>query len=334
MARLITHALLFLLIVSVSLVAIVLAIPDGNDYAKAIIDKHARLERTPHPRLIFVGGSSMAYGLDSPTIEKELPYSVVNMGMMAFLGLRFMLDEIRPDIRRGDVVVLCPDYNTYQCSVDGHGEDLLAVVKVRPKSIVYFQSLGQLVNLVMYLPYAASTKIMARVTEALQVADTERPLIDFVNRTTGSRNGFNKYGDMIAHTKIRWVLEFDHGKGFSELGVDQRIIPLINEFYQYVKDQGGTVVVAYPPLAERYFNDNNNSIDSLRKWLKTELVCPIIGSPSDYVYPDEYFFDSVYHLNGHGKMIRTKKVIADLRSVLAESSAARRHHSLGSHMGD
>ena len=45
------------------------------------------------PRLILVGGSAAAFGVDSALLAKELPdYHPVNFGLYAALGTRVMLD--------------------------------------------------------------------------------------------------------------------------------------------------------------------------------------------------------------------------------------------------
>jgi hypothetical protein len=302
--------------------AIVLAIPEGNDYANATIDKHDRLQKARPPRLIFVGGSSMAFGLDSPTVEKEMPYSVVNMGLMAPVGLRFMLDEIRHEIHEGDVVLLCPDFTTYFTPVDGHGEDLLTMLKARPKSFTYLGSPGQLVNLLGSIPYVASRKVIRRGDRALEIRKTEDPMTDFINGTIGRRANFNEYGDMVGHINVNWPFERESGH-LEKLEFDEETIVLINEFYQYARTRGSLVLVMYAPLEETYYNEVKQIIDGLHNRLRKGLHCPIIGSPDEYIFPDEYFFDDVFHLDGHGRIMRTKKVIRDLQIGLGISSACR-----------
>ena len=85
----------------------------GKRYAAATIDKHNRLAQQPSPRIVFVGGSNLAFGLDSAAIERSLGYNTVNMGLDLSLGLDFMLREIEPLLERGDVVVVSPEYEQF-----------------------------------------------------------------------------------------------------------------------------------------------------------------------------------------------------------------------------
>ena len=62
------------------------------------------------PRLILVGGSAAAFGVDSTLLAKELPdYHPVNFGLYAALGTRVMLDLSINELRAGDLVIVMPE---------------------------------------------------------------------------------------------------------------------------------------------------------------------------------------------------------------------------------
>lgn len=62
------------------------------------------------PRLILVGGSAAAFGVDSALLARELPdYQPVNFGLYAALGTRVMLDLSIKELRPGDLVVIMPE---------------------------------------------------------------------------------------------------------------------------------------------------------------------------------------------------------------------------------
>lgn len=62
------------------------------------------------PRLILVGGSAAAFGVDSALLAKELPdYHPVNFGLYAALGTRVMLDLSINELRTGDLVIVMPE---------------------------------------------------------------------------------------------------------------------------------------------------------------------------------------------------------------------------------
>ena len=71
---------------------------DPNNYLASSIDKHYRLDSLGSPRLILVGGSNLAFGVDSKYMEQRLGMPVVNMATHAGLGMDFILSEVEPTI--------------------------------------------------------------------------------------------------------------------------------------------------------------------------------------------------------------------------------------------
>ena len=63
-------------------------------------------KRTPSPRIIFAGGSSVIYAIDAKSIERDLGIPVINMGMLGRIGSDAnYFDYLLPHIRKGDLVI-------------------------------------------------------------------------------------------------------------------------------------------------------------------------------------------------------------------------------------
>ena len=61
----------------------------GDDnYLAAVLEKDRLIRSTPSPKIVLVGGSNLAFGIDSKKIEDSLGLRVVNMGLYAKLGLQ------------------------------------------------------------------------------------------------------------------------------------------------------------------------------------------------------------------------------------------------------
>src|SRR5690606_31597265 len=69
------------LAVAMALLAVLVLVPDGNDYAKAAGLKRQRLASLPGPKVVMIGGSNLAFGVDSPLVEQITGCPVANMGM-------------------------------------------------------------------------------------------------------------------------------------------------------------------------------------------------------------------------------------------------------------
>ena len=76
----------------------------SNVFVGALDEKFERLTSIDEDKIIVVGGSSVAFGLDSELMEKYTGMPVVNFGLYAALGTKVMLDLSRPGIKEGDIV--------------------------------------------------------------------------------------------------------------------------------------------------------------------------------------------------------------------------------------
>jgi len=83
----------------------------------------------------------------------------------------------------------------------------------------------------------------------------------------------------------------------------------LNKFYQYANSKNINVFYIYPnyPLSE--FKKNGIVIAKHENDLSENLKFGILNSPNDFVFEDNLFFDTVYHLNKKGRDIRTKKLV-------------------------
>ena len=83
----------------------------SNTFVGELPAKRALLAaESDKPRLILVGGSAAAFGVDSALLARELPdYQPVNFGLYAALGTRVMLDLSIKELRTGDLVVIMPE---------------------------------------------------------------------------------------------------------------------------------------------------------------------------------------------------------------------------------
>lgn len=79
----------------------------SEDYCAALIDKVERLKSIEEPKIVLLGNSNIAFGIDSAMIEEELGMPVVNMGLHGNLGNMFHEEMARINVTEGDIYVLC-----------------------------------------------------------------------------------------------------------------------------------------------------------------------------------------------------------------------------------
>lgn len=313
MRKLVAKCLLMFSMIAVSaFVAMVVIPPDHDDYLAIIGSKVERLEASPSPKIVFVGGSNLAFGLDSRAVEAALSYPVVNMGMGFNMGLRFMLDIVQPHIGKGDIVVVVPEYNLFFGLLDGD-ERLLDVLELYPEGWQYIRARTQMVNLGTNLFRHVKFKVN-RVLQ--QIGHTADPDCIYCP------SAFDDHGDIVAHldkpSKDVGRMTFLRN---ANQQVDSEAIDVVNGFARAVESRGARVLFLFPCLPRQHFDQRRAAIDRLHGELRQKLQVEMPSAPSDYVYPLPDFYDWVYHLNRGGRAQRTARVIEDVRPTV---EAARR----------
>ena len=89
----------------------------GESFVGALDEKLLRLDSIDEEKIVVIGGSSVAFGVNSELIERYTGMPVVNFGLYASLGTKLMLDLSRKSINDGDVVIIAPEMDAQTLSL-------------------------------------------------------------------------------------------------------------------------------------------------------------------------------------------------------------------------
>ena len=311
--------------VAIGAVLFAYASEDPNHYLASTIEKHQRLEApSEKPRVIFVGGSSMAFGMDGATVERILPgYRAVNMGLHAKVGAPFMLWEISDDLREGDVVVLGLEYAQYERDLSSYF--ILRMINFYPRNIrhvpwkqvpdVALSHLGHLVRL-------GRRGLLGRSPKA------KPPYV---------RSGFNEYGDLVVHHSLPGGRAPAEGQeqlpprkpaivmygAERPAGYTEEMMDRLKEFHAVCSEKGVRVFIVWPPISYRDLKANAKLIGELVERVRAEQTIPVIQTPEEATYPQRLFFNNdFYHMNKDGAEARAEAIARRLAEVLNAPSEA------------
>ena len=311
MARLIRNLFLLGLQVLLSIAALMIVIPaDAEGYLAAANDKYRLLHSVKSPRIILIGGSNAALSIDSEKIEKHFQVPVINMGLTAGTGLRYMLDEVEEGLQEGDVVIVLPEYqHLYAVSFDGTPKLLGYMIKVCPACISVLSSPKQFWVVVIGILQTMEGDLI-RALKGVNIASQ-----------IYYRQGFNRQGDLISHlNKPIPQKEKVHLKLPSvDYLKTSRMTPsvdLLNAFSQACVSADVRVYFMFPGILVDDYAAQEEQFAELYKVLSAGLDFTILGTPQDFTFPDEFFFDSYYHMNRVGREARTDKIIELLIPVI------------------
>ena len=278
-------------------------IENSSDYIASIIDKHERAQKIKTPKIIFAGGSHLAFGLDSEMVEKELSVPVVNLGINAGFGLSFMLEEVKHVMNENDIIIISFAYL--------QPNDEILELKIMAGD--YYKEARKFYSLSMYqylkLYFSNTRKKYIDLIDNLFKgrSNTTKALENSEEISVYSRSSFNKYGDMVAHLNLKPKENLADKEVFNYQYWEE--IKSINEFAKYVQKRNAKVYFMYPNMTVGEYNKNQKVIERLSSDIEKNMKVEKLNTPTSFVYPENLFFDTVYHLNKDGRAINTKKII-------------------------
>ncbi|MBA2707595.1 MAG: hypothetical protein H0U59_07310 [Gemmatimonadaceae bacterium] len=297
-----------------------------DNYIAAVLEKDRLIRNTPAPKVILVGGSNLAFGVDSRMMQDSLGMPVVNMGLYAKLGLRYMLAQVRPYIERGDLVVIVPEYDQfYGTFADGDNTLNTALLYAPPDRIGDFVRAYSVVDVVLR-PRVENAR-RSFMQAAASAAGVKEKYFPRDTNPVYNRRSFNSYGDVVTHLGKPGKApdSIYAGPLPPHARFNERIIDDLNAIAELARERGATAAFMFPSYLDRAYAINSGAIDQLLRELRTAMKLPIAGTPADFVYPGSEFFDTRYHLNERGRVVRTSKMITVLREWLERrpSSSSR-----------
>lgn len=274
--------------------------------------KCQRLEEAEGPRIVLVGGSSLAFGVDSALLERSLPgYQVVNFGLYAGLGTAVMLDLSRDSIRPGDIVLVIPEQQALTLSTDCGGEYLWQGVdgafgllsRVEP------DRWGQLAG--QFPAFAAG-----KLAYVLQGTPPQPSGVY-------ARASFNAYGDLVSPDCADNLLPLGYDPNtpisFQTSLPTSAFLQALNDYTEALTQRGATVYYHFCPMNALAVEEGVD-VDGYAAFLREQLDCPLLGDPGDCLLEAGWFYDTNFHLNSSGKTVFTRQLVRDLKAALGDSS--------------
>lgn len=336
LTRLLLRGAVFTALLVAAVLSILVIIPDGNDYARAAGLKNQRLQSLEGPKIVLIGGSNLAFGIDSRIIEAESSCHVANMGMNGYFGLRYMLSEAASGLQRGDVAVIALEYDNFVKSVEGTATDLLMIAKTNPSTMRHM-SADQLARAASQIPFVVRSKVERLADEAAQAAydalldsdgpdgsDAREAGLAAISRIE-SLAGFTPEGDLVSHLDVTWPFPREEGLDLSSLPVDPGLVPLLQEFGLAMSQRGVDVIFSYTPLARPFHERHARAIEGFDALIRDRLgdLMHVPSRPTAFVYDEDRFFDTVYHLNRDGRGTRSLTLAGDITQRQGPSEQCR-----------
>ncbi len=269
----------------------------------SIYDKHKLLEKSNNgARIILVGGSNLSFGILSPLIEEEFGKDVINTAIHAGYGLKYIIDDIKPFVKEGDVIIFSPEYSHFYNDLFNGAQAMVQGLNVYPQNFRNL-NLKQFLVVLKFLPRESFVKIRSYLRSF-------RGSLDIVNAY--HRKSFNSHGDAIKHWKLprsKGVHKVPLKGDFNNVAYEYVI-----DFDIFVKEKNASMYFSFPCLNRSSYEVNREKIEYLDSLLAKSDI-NVLGNSLEFSTPDSLHFDTHYHLIKEGQILRTNLLIDAMRSA-------------------
>jgi hypothetical protein len=291
--------------------------PDRTNYMAATSLKNRILRTRPSPRLILVGGSNVRQSTSAQELERALGRNVVNMGLLRMVGHEWMMREVEPYVRDGDVVVLSFEQRLFGEPSGVRGEAMLRAIEQWPANVrcVTLRHAKPLLDTGVF-PYLGL--VVRRVIHPERSGAIERfdPQTGQMIRPPPRRRG-EMPGGVVFPPDFRPVYP-------------ERIRRDVNAFAAACRARGARVFYSHTAIPTGPCEEWAETVAEIERRFHDGLGVPVLNTTAEARRPVDHFANTVYHLNDRGRAAHTNLLIVRLRRHLDAEPPVGRTRGEGS----
>ena len=302
-------SLALVLLLPLSVIFLALSLPDfyAESYYAQLPALYNKLYQTEGKKLVIIGGSNVAFGLDTTLLENTLAeygydYTVCPFGLYAAVGTSAMLDLAEGALGEGDIVVLAIEPTSQTMSTYFGATAFWKCCESTPEMILHLSKSKQSTMVGNYIPY---------LQERFSVLDSDsHPSADSVY----AKASFDENGNMVYERSGNvMTLGYDTSTpvDLASVTIAPDFAEQVNEFYALAHSKGAQVFFSFSPVNRSSLTDEDAIQDYLNVCNET-FSCPVISDPGNYVWNSGWFYDNNFHLNSAGAILRTYQLAKDI----------------------
>lgn len=258
------------------------------------------------PRLILVGGSNLACGIDRAMLSRELGerYQVVNLGFHAGLGVGVHLDLIDDGLKPGDVVVLMVEYANWSRWNGGLPATVFRCdVQERNLFTSMIGSKWCTVDLAQWHHYIMEKWNRcaggAQLFTEPKTDDSAKSRQVVSNEATDDDHPDPHYAVMPVYATKRF--KFDN--------ISRSMLTKVADSY---RQRGVKLLLSAPSYDARHYELHASEIEQIYSQITTQIGIPQISDPRAYSFPLAEMGNTEWHVNRLGREKMTHNLAQDI----------------------
>ena len=284
---------------------------DPTSYFHVFNLKNNLLKITHSPKIVLVGDSNFAFGVDSCALSRALKMNVVNASLHAGLGPLYLLNMVEERTRaNGDIIIISFEYSLYSSESDYGGDVTLCELIFEEPAAAKYIGIENMPVLLSGLGRVCGTRLM-RMFNGLPF--TENPIYN--------SKAFNAYGDVVSHLRLQARTNLpphispatalpQNRRGFSPV-----VIRRLTRFIEHAESMGVHIYIVPAACRKKEYDAEKATIQEAYSHLKNIFPGKVLSDPEAFVFDNDCIFDTPFHLNNKGRDIRTEKLINIIRDA-------------------
>jgi len=272
-----------------------------KEYVAGIIPKLNKLKEVDVKKIVIIGGSNASFGIDTELMERRLGIPVVNMALHGGIPVKYTLEQVKPYMNRGDILVFSKEYEGLR-DRDWNTLNGTEISKVATYDLSQVRVL-------------LSDRTMFETTVS-NVLKTIKKYIDL--HPIEGRKEITSVYDSRAFKKDNLIPEFIEGNYKLEvkehelklLEENSAVLKGLKEYKDYFERKEVQFYLTPPVIIKGYFEEDK--ILPYWHFFSERTGIPMLNADKKYSLEKKYFYNSHYHPNYKGRKIRTEMLIEDV----------------------
>ncbi len=303
---------------SVFFVGIFLPSQYGETYYAELYDMYLRLRNTNGNKVVVIGNSNVAFGVDSALMESllregGLDYSVCNFGLYGSLGTRMMLELSRGYIGEGDIVIFVPEIAEQPLSLYFSAEEAWYALDSGMEMFGDFS--GEMRGALAggFFGYVAKKYALFREGEPASPSGVY------------AHSSFDDNCDLKNYDRPHNVMDggtdVNNPVVLEESFYTKEFVDYVNEYYREISARGAAMFYSFPPMNRQSVKEySQEKVESFYQFVAQCFDFPVMSDIDDCIMESGWFYDSNFHLNAAGMTVRTVNLVNDLKNQFGNTT--------------
>lgn len=305
MRKLLTKLIcLLLVIMSIAFLSVTIILKGldrvyATEYPRVLVVKHDYMMQLSSPKVILVGDSNLAFGIDGAMLAQKTGYATANLGLHVGYGQKYMIQPSVANANAGDIIIISLSPDRWASGTFFGGQLTLA-------------SIGSRIDMYQYVPLEYWKQMFKELMPATK-SMLKRASPQFNGAGDYKRAMFDDAGNNLLDRKA-CILAYPYTPDvyFSADTINMELIDYVNQFAQRMSEKQVAVVVAFSPVLDEAIVCSQKECLEFETALSDHLDVPVISTFGDYIYPREYIYDFAFHCTSEGEDIRTEQLAIDI----------------------